>query len=96
MKYAEYFPLDRYGHTPYPRASVHSYLSWLDHLNYDHGYRSTARHIIPEGSMQSEKIYHTVVCIFLCFLYFVLFAQLQFYMNERDFKGFAFLFYFLS
>lgn len=33
---------------------------------------------------------------FYVFLYFVFFAQLQFYMNERDFKGFAFLFYFLS
>lgn len=73
MKYAEYFPLDRYGHTPYPRASVNSYLSWLDRLNYDHGYRSTARHIIPEGSIQGKKIYHTVVCIFIMLFVFYIF-----------------------
>lgn len=61
LKYAEYFPLDRYSHAPYLCASINSYLSWLDHLCYDHGCKSTASGIIPEGSTQGEKTYHTVI-----------------------------------
>ena len=67
MKYAEYFPLDRYSHTPYLCASVNSYLSWLDRLRYDRGYKSTASCIIPEGSTQCEKTYHTVISVSITF-----------------------------
>lgn len=83
------------SYTLYLCASTNSYLSWLDHLHYDHGDRSTASHIIPEDSTQGKKIYHPAISISIACLAFDHFLFLSAF-TWKSLYGFAFLFYLLS